>query len=295
MALKLEGKKFNLGLAAFAGGAVALFLASMPADLFEELVAMSGISDLVAAAQPPLGTTARLAVSAFAGGAVFLLVLMLLRMLDPPAAIALQVPADEPLDEAWEPARVRRADVHPDAPTRRPIFAGHEFGEPADLAFLSRARDIEDVTAAADASFDPDATLPVALAGSVGLGAAETTLVDVPNVQDPLLAEPSAAELTPLELVEYEPLDQPMAPVASSRDISGSGQAENDPSAETLMARLPLPETTGESIASLLQRLDVGVRACEWPIAPDAGETPEPVDDRLRNVLEDLQKLAARS
>src|ERR1044072_2334672 len=93
MALKLDGKTFNLGLSAFAGGAVALFLSAMPADLFEELVAMSGISDVIAAAEPPLGPTPRLAVSAFAGSVIFLVVLTLLRMLDPPAAAVAQAPA----------------------------------------------------------------------------------------------------------------------------------------------------------------------------------------------------------
>jgi hypothetical protein len=185
--------------------------------------------------------------------------------------------------------------VHPDAPTRRPIFAGHEFGEPADLAFLSRAKDTADVTAADDGVFDPDATLPASVVASTGHEPAETTLADDSNVQNSRVAKPGVVEPTPLELVEKEPLDQSIAPAVSSLGISGYAQAETDPSAETLMARLPLQDPTGETIASLLQRLDVGVRACEWPIASDTGETPEPVDDRLRNVLEDLQKLAARS
>ena len=68
------------------------------------------------------------------------------------------------------------------------------------------------------------------------------------------------------------------------------------------MARLPLPEDRGDSVAVLFQRLDAGLANLEWPLRPggqQAQEVPaepqDPVSDQLRNALDDLRKMAGRA
>src|SRR5947209_4385661 len=110
-------------LAALSGGFVAY---AMPESLFSRLVAASGLAQFLAAAQPPLGMKARLA----AAGAIVLLVYafvwLLMRALDDIGRSRRPAAAEA---EAM-PLRLRRADAHPDAPSRQPILAGRDLGEP---------------------------------------------------------------------------------------------------------------------------------------------------------------------
>ncbi|WP_210189351.1 hypothetical protein [Allosphingosinicella indica] len=110
----------DAGMAGFAALAVAFVAFAMPGDLFEAAVLASGLPALLPAAAPPLGNTARLGVGAIAALLSFGGLFLLLRALGPGPRRAT---ADAP--------RVRRADAHPDAPSRRPIRAGDDLGEPA--------------------------------------------------------------------------------------------------------------------------------------------------------------------
>lgn len=117
------------GLAAMA----ALFVAfALPADLLSDLVGASGLPSLLAAAEPPLGLTARIAIGLVGALATFGLVIALLRLLDRSGLDAdkpVRAPAPAPdIDEAL---KLRRRDSHPDAPVRRPISATRDLGEPA--------------------------------------------------------------------------------------------------------------------------------------------------------------------
>jgi hypothetical protein len=122
----------DAGLALFSGAAAAFFIFAMPQDLFEALVAHSGLGRFVAAAQPPLGADARWTAVAAAGLVAAALVWSVMKSLDRrPAA-----PFEDDVEEAprAEPAiRLRKADAHPDAPARAPILASEELGEPLEL------------------------------------------------------------------------------------------------------------------------------------------------------------------
>lgn len=104
----------GLGAALVAGVVVAL----VPAALLASWVTASGIGELIPAAQPPLGTTARallaLAAAGLAGAIVWSLAVLLL-----PTRRA-----------APTGLKLKRADAHPDAPARFPIRAAEELGEP---------------------------------------------------------------------------------------------------------------------------------------------------------------------
>lgn len=109
----------ELPAAAALAFAVALATMALPDWRFEAAVRMSGLPSLVSAAQPPLGTTARVLVALILSALSFAAVFVGLRALDRQAA-----PTDFPA--------FRTEDLHPDAPRRRPILAGAEFGPPAD-------------------------------------------------------------------------------------------------------------------------------------------------------------------
>lgn len=122
------GSVLDLPMAALAALSVAFVAYAMPDALFADAVAASGLPSLLPAAQPPLGTTARLAVVAPAAIVAFLLTWTMLRALGSRSAPVRREPA---ADEAgMPPLRLRRADTHPDAPLRRPLVAGLELGEP---------------------------------------------------------------------------------------------------------------------------------------------------------------------
>jgi hypothetical protein len=109
---------------------VAFALFAVPDDLFAGLVEASGLPSVLAAAQPPLGNTARFAAIAVASTAAFLFVWLVLRALGGKPVQAKRRTAPVPIEVPLP--RIRRADAHPDAPARRPLLAGLELGVPFD-------------------------------------------------------------------------------------------------------------------------------------------------------------------
>lgn len=114
-------------VAGFAALAVAFVAWAMPGDIFSDLVGASGLAAIVPAAQPPLGETARLLTMAALAGGVFTLLFGLLRLIGmrPSRARTASFAVQGPVAP-----RVRRADAHPDAPSRAPILAMAELGTP---------------------------------------------------------------------------------------------------------------------------------------------------------------------
>src|SRR5947209_6833963 len=122
------GSLLDKGVAALAALSGGFFVYAMPESLFSRVVAASGLAQFVAAAQPPLGMKARLAAVAAIVVLAYAFVGLLMRALDGIGRGA-RTAADAPI-EAEAPPRLRRADAHPDAPSRRPILAGRDLGEP---------------------------------------------------------------------------------------------------------------------------------------------------------------------
>lgn len=170
-------------MALFSGCAAALMMLSVPIPLIELVVASTGISEVIPAAAPPLGFTARVAMAGFAA----LLGMGLSLALNPRAAAQEDEEGAEQADlNDWlltesEPKEskmgfalskltaftrgrreragavladplpvLRRADSHPDAPARRPIFASRDF-EGADIFAIPPAKEIADVADIHDA------------------------------------------------------------------------------------------------------------------------------------------------
>lgn len=121
---------FDKPVAALAGGASAALLMLMPADVLQTLVIDSGLPALLAAAEPPLGMKARLLLAAVAAAVAFAGIYGVMRLLGRKPSRPARWGADETASR-FEPApRMRRRDLHPDAPTPAPISALRDLGEP---------------------------------------------------------------------------------------------------------------------------------------------------------------------
>ena len=119
----------DLPVAGLAAAAAVFFAFAMPQDVLSQIVSATGLPSLFAAAQPPLGLTARIAIAVVGALVTFGLVFFLLRLLD---RSGLDAPRERPVAEPEDgEAPRRRRDFHPDAPVRRPISAARDLGEPA--------------------------------------------------------------------------------------------------------------------------------------------------------------------
>ena len=150
----------NPRVAAIGGGSSALVVAAliafMPSSMLESLVWTSGVAALVPAAQPPLGITARAVLAIAAGALAGAVCWSLLYLLFGPGGFLVGAKTDGRSDDS--PPVLRRADAHPDAPSRRPICAA-DLGEPMrDMPRIERPlpTDLEQPLAA----FDPVAIPP---------------------------------------------------------------------------------------------------------------------------------------
>src|SRR6478672_11043220 len=125
------GSLLDNGVAALAALASGFLVYAMPEGLFSRVIVASRLPQFLAAAQPPLGMKARLAVIAVVVIVAYAFIWSLMRALDTMGRKPRPVFVPEAEAEPEAP-RLRRADAHPDAPSRRPIFAGRELGEPEE-------------------------------------------------------------------------------------------------------------------------------------------------------------------
>ena len=272
--------KIALPIASVAGVAVAALVALafliMPIAVIEDMAVDSGIASLLTAAAPPLGLTARLAVAFFAGvtaGAAtwfgLFLVIGTRTMLVRRGGAEDGVPV------------LRRADAHPDAPPRRPVFANRDLGTPfLDVKAEPLADDLivappfESVVVTEAKSVPADLDTPIAAywtPDDVPLPDVEPEPVFPPIVA--ALPEPDptpAPVLTPVSAPRFAPHERietfGLAPVS-----------DDEPSA-------PLPQAT---IHDLLARLERGV-------AKRQPEPEQPREQTLEETLDALRALARR-
>lgn len=285
----------------------------MPTAVLEDLVVDSGIASLVTAAQPPLGVTAHFAIAflvALVVGSVswFGLFLLIGRRV-----VAIGGDAREdgvPI--------LRRADAHPDAPPRRPVFANRDLGTP----FLEVTADTPPPISAADAmTYAPrvieerpipvdldtplatyrgplDPPLPVPDPLPLGridepVAASSPILAQVP-LPEPVV-DPRAIRVVPESPIPewpvvVPPADDPAPRFASHERIE---TFELTPMVRSSETSAPLPSAT---IHDLLDRLERGVaKRKEAPApGPEAREEEIPVAGSLEETLGVLRQLASR-
>lgn len=120
----------DVGAALLAALGAAAAIVLIPIDLLESVVSQSGLPSLLPAAEPPLGTTARLALAAVAAAIAGLAVFATMRLLARASSLFEEEDEEDGPIPAPSRPRVRRRDQHPDAPVRAPLSAHRDLGAP---------------------------------------------------------------------------------------------------------------------------------------------------------------------
>lgn len=286
-----------------AGGVlIALICLVIPASSLEGLVGASGIPAIIAAAEPPLGFTARIALGLMLGGGFAGFVGVGLTLLG----------GDRPFDFSKAAALLRRGDVHPDGPPRPPLFAARDLGTP----FL-------EVKAQAEPEPEPEPEQDLDLAKFKSAAAAiEPFFASKPEpaaagsmlrvVEQPLprdLDRPLAGYDLAALPAEPRAMPEPVAPLAPRPALIDPGDrfetfeltpafGRGAPSLRETLAAMSAPQTassapvadrvvtaeTEATVNDLLARLEQGV-------GPEPGPTSEATGS-LADTLEDLRRLA---
>ncbi|SER01293.1 hypothetical protein SAMN05518866_104112 [Sphingobium sp. YR768] len=314
-------------MVALGGIAVALLTLLMPVGLIETIVASSGFSEAFPAAAPPLGTNARLVVAGFAGLMAAGLIGMTRRTPEDAAdeevgkGRAPRVQGAKTMgfafskltalargrampDAGVDMPSLRRADAHPDAPPRPPIFASRDFDGVEIFARPESARRPLVVNR------EPEAESPLP---SATFARPEAPL---PEVEAPA---PQPAFLRPVQTyVEPERAVEPKqvfaAPVEDSFEPDFEDVIAPAPQpVEPKLAPLPLRQPTqGLSVAQLTDRLERGLALRTRATVPSVestgvladmavpsavpvrGAVEQDTDEALRAALGALRNLAGR-
>ncbi len=233
-------------IGAMFGAAAAILVVATPLALLERGVVASGIADLVAFAQPPLGMKARavLVMLAFmlAGGATALLVLLAERVTGAKRTRRPQLDDELDLHPYADPV------VAPPMTGRKPIFADRELGAP----FMS-----DEVIARAPINYserEPDAAPELE-------PEPEREAEPAPETQpaSQLIVSPIAPDVLDLPpVVEKLVLDTP--PVAEGPDL--------------LDTPVPAPLSDDTSLDTLIRRLEAGMARRTDPRPPTPAAAP---------------------
>ncbi len=312
--------------ALWAASGAAFAVLTLPAGLIEVATTASGISEVLPAAAPPLGTSARLLLAGFAGVMAAGVALVVYRQgawakgeetmgfaLSRLTSLAKRrIAKAEPL--VSDMPVLRRADAHPDAPARRPIFANSDFGGTGMFSEMPATSD--EITSQADA--------PFAEAGERAAEAVVETDEQLPlNESFAVDAQVDPTPHLPLESAAHDDVPSGFAPLAAPVPPPG---IDAQPAA---LPREPRPPLDGLTIAQLAARFEHGLsrraaapaRSFEAlpvqiiPVQPEveAGAAPRviadippvppvsvkpdvdtDVDEALRVALGTLQRMSAR-
>jgi len=308
MTVEMQQRR-NGAIMALGGIAAALLVLCVPVGLIETLAASSGLSEALPAAAPPLGIKARIILAGFAA----LMTVGVTGMMGREPArqqkgrrkgvrgerqmgfafsklAAFARGRATPAFEADLPS-LRRADAHPDAPARAPIFASRDFGG-ADI--FGRDEPVRRPLAVRAGS---ESEAPESIDGDVA--AEPSFLRSVEPLTDPMLAAFLASAVAEPETVEVV---EEIAPEASVDDATPP------------IAVVPVFEPThGLSIAQLTQRLERGLASrsratpaqagqvrvlADMPVAsavPVRETVASDADEALRAALVALRTMAART
>ncbi|HEX7783238.1 MAG TPA: hypothetical protein VF509_10565 [Sphingobium sp.] len=310
--------------ALWAASGAAFAVLTVPAGLIEMATTASGVSEVLPGAAPPLGLFARLLLAGFAGVMAAGATLAFRRQGMPAKgeekmAFALsrltglaKRRAGKPEPLASDMPVLRRADAHPDAPARRPIFANSDFGGTGMFAEMPATS--EAIASDVDAAFvEASEQAPEAIVeADEQLPLSDSFAVDAPVDPTPHL---------PLDSVAHDDSPSGFAPLAAPVPPPG---IDAQPAA---LPREPRPPLDGLTIAQLAERFEHGLsrraaaapaRAFEAPpvqiipvsetaaaprviadIPPVPSVSVKPdvdtdVDEALRVALGTLQRMSAR-
>ena len=275
MKARTRGQALNAAVAALAALSVAFFIFAMPAEIFRAVAGATGIGS-------------RAVAMAGAAALTFALVNVLLRALDrlprKSRGAAIEVPA--------EPPRLRRADAHPDAPARVPVFARHELGdplpveqpepvqnEPAGAEPVEPAAEAHECEASEEDVLELDQPLTGLLAGPLDVSDGEPVERE-PAIEAPEQPLPGFIALEPAEEAAVEP-----EPAAFEQANEGEEPSafETAASAEAIDAGTPAEaaEIEGAAIEGATEEASVPVEEAPGAIEDEADPVAETVADEL--------------
>ena len=251
------------------GMAFAFFIFAMPSAMFESIIVGSGLPSLTAAAQPPLGETARIGVAGMAG------------LLAGAVVIALSLLSDR-YEERRRSATKRPLSVHADfaafeaamspAHTARPI--------PAPASVLDRAPEYPAPIVSEETPAKPEQPPEQANDGPI--------FVDFQafrGVQRPV-------DEAPLDLGQWQVIPTPESEPAQ---IAPEPTPPAAKTASPVAAKLVEPMAEDDSIAAMMQRLEAGLdRRIEQGNGAAVPPTISSNPAGLRSTLEELRKMAVR-
>ncbi len=230
------------GLAAVGGIAAALVIATVPAVFLEKIIGITGLSEIVSAAAPPLGNTAK-ALIAIVAGAVSASIIYIFLNREEGSGMGLALPKfsvsdDDNVEDAGKSKfalpkfslkkllqkpmkkssakdskimdladlpKLREADAHPDAPARRPIFAETDLGSPlaSKIKPFEESKTAQEVAAAPNATAPQPAPAPFIAEKSLSVQAEDVAAI-APAAQ-PVVQEPSPQVVAaPAEQIEVD-------------------------------------------------------------------------------------------
>lgn len=315
MVAKPHRQRLIVPVALLGGAALGLVTAAgfalVPGDMLARVILRSGIPAIIAAAEPPLGITARIVLALAGGGIVALLSWFALflvlgsRTLVMGSGAAVQADGDT----GDSVPVLRRADAHPDAPSRRPVFANRDLGTPfldvrarpahkADLALPPEPSPLPMVHAPMDLPVDLEMTLSAFDPGAIGLST-PPMVAAVPPLPPQRLVAPSLVspadrpqvfepterfetfELTPM--VRSDPAQSAVPPQPSAaHNLAVSAEPDRQ------------PRDTQATITALLERLERGVTQLDSRAPSPAAKRDARTDDRLQETLGTLRRMATR-
>lgn len=254
------------------GGLVAALFLFVPSDLLERGVIASGIPAVLAAAEPPLGFTARIALGLVFGGLAAGLIWLALTALGEGREMDLH---------KWV-GRLKRA--RNDAAPRPPLFANRDLGTP----FLDVKAPVASPAPPAEQALPLDLDQPLAAFDPAAMR-------DVPMpAPEPVKPLPRPQLIDPgdrFETFELTPMQR--APASTDRPISLRVPPVTTLRAQSLRepapreaARVVAPETE-TTVHALLARLERGIGARDR----QASAQP-PRAHTLQDTLGDLRRLA---
>lgn len=279
----------------------AIAFALIPGEILDRLVLRSGIAAIIAAAEPPLGMTARIVLALMGGGTIALLVWFALFLILGSRTLVLggEVVADADPDNGDSVPVLRRADAHPDAPSRRPVFANRDLGTP----FLEvRARQAIEGADAIDPAAAPlpmsegpvdlpvDLDLPLSAfdPGAIGMSVDPTPVPPLAATTPPLTIPPLVSPTERRQI--FEPTERfetfELTPMVRT-DSAAPAEPRQEPPRE--------PRDTQATITALLERLERGVTHRNARPPSPAVKRHVHGEDGLNETLGTLRRMATRS
>ena len=270
MVVSPRAQHLILPVAPLVAGVVGVLTAAitfLSRDLVEQAVIDSGIASVLSAAEPPLGVNARLLLALSCGVGVGLVAWFALFLALGARTIAIQ----RAKGAGEQPPVLRRADAHPDAPARRPLFANTDLGTP----FLEvRARPVHvDAAEVAKAPVGPPIEQPLPIDLDQPLAAFDPAAVP----DEPLDWFPPPAEL------KLAPRQQIFEPSERFETFPLTPMVRPEPVAVPEAPRAPRSKADpSETIHALLDRLERVANGREPYVAPPPAEPPrETIEDTL--------------